>query len=127
MTLTMRRFFYFSFAFIAWFQSYNPRNNSFNYGNPLPIAVIPVEPVPPNGTDTGSNLALTYPGGYIIAEADAGLSNRLRVLAAYMYIAQANYNGANLVFAWDVNSACPGHFLEIFQPIPNLIFLHFFP
>ena len=121
MTLTMRRFFYFSFAFIAWFQSYNSGNNSFNYGNPIPIAAIPIETQLLNGT--GSDLALAYPGGYIIAESDAGLSNRLRVLAAYMYIAQANYNGAHLVFAWDVNSACPGHFLEIFQPIPNLIFM----
>jgi hypothetical protein len=60
--------------------------------------------------------------GYIVAESDAGLSNRLRVLAAYMYVGESRFEGAHLVFIWDVNSACPGHFLEIFQPIPNVMF-----
>ena len=60
--------------------------------------------------------------GYIVAESDAGLSNRLRVLAGYMYVAESRFNGAHLVFIWDVNSACPAHFLEIFEPIPNVLF-----
>ena len=60
--------------------------------------------------------------GYIVAESDAGLSNRLRVLAGYMYVGEARFGGAHLVFIWDVNSACPGHFLEIFQPIPGVLF-----
>lgn len=60
--------------------------------------------------------------GYIIAESDGGLSNRLRVLAAYMYISESKYDGAHLVFIWDVNDACPGHFLQIFQPISSVVF-----
>ena len=26
-------------------------------------------------------------------------------------------------FVWDVNEACPGHFLQVFEPIPSVIFL----
>ena len=29
--------------------------------------------------------------GYIVAESDAGLSNRLRVLAAYMYVGESRF------------------------------------
>jgi len=60
--------------------------------------------------------------GYIIAESTSGLSNRLRVLAAYMYIAEYKFEGAHTVFIWDKTSACPGHFLSIFEPIPDVIF-----
>eukprot|EP01038_Epipyxis_sp_PR26KG_P011993 gene11993-16056_t len=60
--------------------------------------------------------------GYIIAESDGGLSNRLRVLAAYMHIGEFKYDGAHLVFIWDINNACPGHFLSLFQPIQTVIF-----
>ena len=60
--------------------------------------------------------------GYILAESDGGLSNRLRVLAAYMHIGEYKFEGAHLAFVWDVNSACPGHYLEVFQPIPNVVF-----
>jgi len=60
--------------------------------------------------------------GYILAESDSGLSNRLRVLAAYMWVGEARFDGAHLAFVWDVNSACTGHFLEIFQPIEKVVF-----
>ena len=46
--------------------------------------------------------------GYIIAECDTGLANRLRVLAAFMHVGRVRFNDAHLVFVWDVNSACPG-------------------
>jgi hypothetical protein len=59
--------------------------------------------------------------GYIIAGCDGGLANRLRALVAYMHIAKVVYS-AELVFVWDVNPACPGHFLEFFQPIEGVIF-----
>ena len=51
--------------------------------------------------------------GFILAESDGGLGNRLRVLAAYMYIGKVNHGGAHLAFIWDVNIACPGHYLEV--------------
>lgn len=60
--------------------------------------------------------------GYIIAESTSGLGNRLRVLAAYMYLGEVKYGGAHLVFIWDKNEPCPGHFLSIFEPLPNVIF-----
>ena len=75
--------------------------------------------------DNPSAIVKPYDGpdpGYILAESDGGLSNRLRVLAAYMWVAYAKYGGAHLVFIWDVNEACPGHFLQIFEPIPSVIF-----
>ena len=77
---------------------------------------------------TGDNptaIVAPYAGpdpGYILAESDGGLSNRLRVLAAYMYIGEAKFDGAHLVFIWDINEACPGHFLQLFEPIPTVIF-----
>jgi hypothetical protein len=53
---------------------------------------------------------------------DTGLSNRLRVLAAYMWIGHASYGGAHVAFIWDKNEACPGHFLQVFEPINTVIF-----
>mmetsp|Transcript_1030 Transcript_1030/g.1141 ORF Transcript_1030/g.1141 Transcript_1030/m.1141 type:complete len:362 (+) Transcript_1030:270-1355(+) len=80
---------------------------------------------PSIASDNPTAIVNPYSGpdpGYILAESDGGLANRLRVLAAYMYIAEAQHQGAHLVFVWDVNDACPGHFLQIFEPIPNVIF-----
>lgn len=75
--------------------------------------------------DNPTSIIPPYSGpdpGYIIAESTSGLANRLRVMAAYMYIADYKYQGAHLVFIWDVNEPCPGHFLSIFEPIPKVIF-----
>ena len=76
-------------------------------------------------SDNPTAIVQPLPGpdpGYILAESDGGLSNRLRVLAAYMYIAESKYDGAHLVFVWDINEACPGHFLQVFEPIPHVVF-----
>jgi len=59
---------------------------------------------------------------FIIAESDGGLSNRLRVLISHMFLAEVLHNNAHLVFIWDINDACPGHFLQIFKPIPRVTF-----
>jgi hypothetical protein len=75
--------------------------------------------------DNPTSIIPAYSGpdpGYIIAESTSGLGNRLRVMAAYMYIAQWKYDGAHLVFIWDITEACPGHFLSIFEPIPQVVF-----
>ena len=69
-------------------------------------------------------LSIGFISGYILAESNGGLSNRLRVLASYIHVGQANYAGAHLVFIWDVNQACPGHFLEVFKPIPGNYFFN---
>lgn len=74
----------------------------------------------PNGIIPPRNI--TSPG-FIIAESDGGLSNRLRTLAAYMYVGQLRYEGASCIFVWDVNDACPGHFLELFDPIDSVVFV----
>ena len=60
---------------------------------------------------------------FIVAESDGGLSNRLRVLISHLYLAEVLHNNAHLVFIWDVNDACPGHFLHIFKPIPSVTFV----
>lgn len=49
-------------------------------------------------------------------------STRLHVLAAYMYVAQSNYNGAHTAFGWDINAVCPGHFLEVFDTLDSVMF-----
>lgn len=75
--------------------------------------------------DNPTSIVAPYNGpdpGYILAESNGGLANRLRVLAAYIYIGHHKYHGAHLVFIWDKNEACPGHFLSIFEPVNNVAF-----
>lgn len=60
--------------------------------------------------------------GYIIAESDGGLSNRLRTLVSHIYIGKVMHNNAKVVMIWNVNEACPGHFLQIFKPLDRVIF-----
>jgi hypothetical protein len=60
--------------------------------------------------------------GYIIAESDGGLSNRLRTIMSHIFIAKVMHDNANVVFVWNVNDACPGHFLEIFRPLNRVAF-----
>lgn len=81
--------------------------------------------ISPLCADNPTAIVKPYAGpdpGYILAESDSGLSNRLRVLAAYMWVGEARFDGAHTVFVWDVNSACTGHFLEVFQPIEKVVF-----
>ena len=59
----------------------------------------------------------------VIAECDGGLANRVRVLVFYSYYARWKYNGAELLFVWDVNDACPGHFLDLFEPMQGVSFI----
>lgn len=60
---------------------------------------------------------------YIIVESDGGLANRLRVLVSYYFIAKHFYSDYHLFMVWEVNDACPGHFLSIFQPIDDVTFI----
>lgn len=66
--------------------------------------------------------AAVAPTRYIIAESDGGLSNRLRVLISHLFLAEALHDNAHLVFIWNINEACPGHFLQVFKPIPHVTF-----
>ena len=75
--------------------------------------------------DNPSSIIQPYDGpdpGYILAESNGGFANRLRVLASYMYVGDFKFGGAHLVFIWDTNPACPGHFLSVFEPIDKVIF-----
>lgn len=45
-----------------------------------------------------------------------------RVLAGYLFVARTVFN-ADLLFVWDVNVECPGHFLELFKPIEGVAFI----
>ena len=60
--------------------------------------------------------------GFILVECDEGLSNRLRVLVTHIFFAERFHNNAKLVMIWDINEACPGHFLELFKPLPYVSF-----
>lgn len=39
-----------------------------------------------------------------------------------MWVAFSKFEGAHVAFIWDKNEACPGHFLQVFEPIPTVIF-----
>jgi hypothetical protein len=55
-------------------------------------------------SDNPTAIVTPYSGpdpGYILAESDGGLSNRLRVLAAYMYIAEAQHQGFFYIYHHD--------------------------
>lgn len=75
------------------------------------------------------NYSWVYPrvisnsSNYIIIDSQSGLSNRLRILAAYLHISTAVFGTTNIMMVWDVNDECPGHFLEVFQPIENVTFI----
>jgi hypothetical protein len=61
---------------------------------------------------------------YVIIESQDGLSNRLRLLAGYLRVMQSSTsNFSSIVMVWDVNEACPGHFLEIFEPLKRVTFI----
>lgn len=61
--------------------------------------------------------------GYIMFESDGGLSNRLRSMISHMFMAKVLHNQAHLVMVWEVNDACPGHFLQLFQPLDTVTFI----
>ena len=58
----------------------------------------------------------------VIAECDGGFGNRLRSLFFFMYLASWKYD-AKLYYIWEINDACPGHFLSIYHPLPNVTFI----
>mmetsp|Transcript_7434 Transcript_7434/g.12491 ORF Transcript_7434/g.12491 Transcript_7434/m.12491 type:complete len:295 (+) Transcript_7434:184-1068(+) len=60
---------------------------------------------------------------YILIDSRNGLSNRLRLLAAYMVVAEEIYNTSHIIMVWELNAECVGHFLEIFEPIENVTFI----
>eukprot|EP01041_Mallomonas_annulata_P007721 gene7721-15800_t len=62
-------------------------------------------------------------GNFIIIESGAGLSNRLRTLATYLFLAKYYYNVSHIVMEWNKNLQCTGHFLEGFEPISNITFI----
>jgi hypothetical protein len=70
--------------------------------------------------------------GYIIIECRDGLANRLRLLAGYLFVMeqlQQQRQGQNaaefshIFMVWDLNDACPGHFLQLYEPIENVSFI----
>ena len=50
-----------------------------------------------------------------------GLCNRLRVVFSYLDFAQQQNIPLNVY--WKVDWACPGNFLDVFDPVENLLFL----
>lgn len=70
-----------------------------------------------------SGQLLKHDNGYIIIDCRDGLSNRLRLLAGYMYVMRATDLFSHIFMIWDINDACPGHFLQLYEPIPNVTFI----
>jgi len=60
---------------------------------------------------------------FLLITASSGLANRLRVLNAFMWLAIHYYGGIQIVMVWEVNNECPGHFLDVFSPVPGIIFI----
>ena len=67
--------------------------------------------------------AVHHNGQYKIIESQDGLANRLRLLAGYMYVKEMHTNFSHIIMVWDLNEACPGHFLELFHPIRGVSFI----
>ena len=53
-----------------------------------------------------------------------GLANRLRSLAAFMIVTEKLYNTSNVIAQWQIVEACNGHFLEVFQPLDDVLFVN---
>ena len=52
-----------------------------------------------------------------------GLSNKLRTLMGYLWVAEQCQQELNIY--WHIDHACNGHFLDIFQPIDGVNFVEF--
>ena len=72
---------------------------------------------------TRSEVKIIKSRTYIIAGCSNGLSNRLRNLAAHIFLAKHVFNNSILVFAWDINQHCTGHYLDLFRPLEDVIFV----
>ena len=57
----------------------------------------------------------------IIIEPEGGLCNYLRVI--FSYYNYANSLNTELSVIWNVTNHCNGHFLNYFQPVPNMHFI----
>lgn len=76
------------------------------------------------GAIVKENLQFNSSAPFIMAGCEEGLANRLRVLSAYLHVARALHGkDCAVVMVWDVNNACPGHFLELFAPLDNVVFI----
>lgn len=51
---------------------------------------------------------------------ESGLCDRLRVIFSYQN--PLRQSGQELVVCWQTNEACPGQFLDLFEPIPGITF-----
>ena len=52
-----------------------------------------------------------------------GLSNKLRTLMGYLWLAEQSEQELNV--CWHIDETCNGHFLDIFQPISGVNFVDF--
>lgn len=66
------------------------------------------------------SLASTH---YIIGECNEGLANRLRLLLSLMHASQVLHNNSHVFMVWDINDACPGHFLQLYKPFKQVTFI----
>jgi hypothetical protein len=61
---------------------------------------------------------------YIIVDSKSGFANRVRVLAAYLYLKKSLVlNVSRIIMVWELNAECNGHFLDVMEPIANVTFI----
>lgn len=60
---------------------------------------------------------------YIVIESNSGFANRVRVLAAYLYLKDNILNVSHIVMVWDSNAECTGQFTDVMMPIANVSFI----
>ena len=71
-------------------------------------------------TAAAKSLASTH---YIIGECNEGLANRLRLLLSLIHASQVLHNNSHVFMVWDINDACPGHFLQLYKPFKQVTFI----
>lgn len=58
----------------------------------------------------------------MVIEPIGGLSNRLRCI--FSYLTEAKLKGETLIVIWKLSDACPGYFLDYFNPVDDVTFLN---
>ncbi len=59
---------------------------------------------------------------YFVIAPTGGLCNYLRVLFSFKRACERD--NKHLICIWRITSACPGYFLDYFEPVPGVTFLH---
>lgn len=77
-----------------------------------------------NYSDTGNAFRHSKPQYLILKTIPIqGLANRLRILAAYIYIREEHHRNSIILVYWESFDNCPAHYLDVFEPLPYVKFI----